>query len=129
MSYLIDSDWIADWLNGNTTATQLISALPSSGALHISIISYGEIYEGIYYSLNPTAAAQGFRRFLQAVTILPLSRRTMQVFARTRGQLRQGGNLIPDADLLIAATAMQHTLTLATRNKKHFSRIPGLILL
>ena len=53
----------------------------------------------------------------------------MQVFARTRGQLRQAGNLIPDVDLVIAATAMQRMLTLATRNKKHFSRVPGLILL
>lgn len=71
---------------------------------------------------------QGFRRFLRAVTVLPLSRRTMQVFARTRGQLRQAGNLIPDADPLIAATAVHHAPTLATRKRGHFGRVPGLML-
>jgi tRNA(fMet)-specific endonuclease VapC len=29
-------------------------------------------------------------------------------------------------DLLIAATALEHDLTLVTRNQRHFARIPGL---
>lgn len=33
-----------------------------------------------------------------------------------------------DPDLLIAATALHHDLTLVTRNRKHFERIPGLDL-
>jgi predicted nucleic acid-binding protein len=36
--------------------------------------------------------------------------------------------LIPDMDLLIAATALEHDLTLVTRNLSHFSRIPELRL-
>jgi predicted nucleic acid-binding protein len=43
--------------------------------------------------------------------------------------LRRQGNLIPDFDLLIAATALRHDLTLVTRDTAHFERIEGLQLL
>jgi predicted nucleic acid-binding protein len=128
VNYLIDTDWIVDWLKGTAAATTLLQSLATSGAFAISIISYGEVYEGIYCGTNPAAYEGVFRSFLRGVTVLPLSRATMQEFARTRGQLRQGGNLIPDADLLIAATALQRNLTLVTRNKRHFARVPGLVL-
>ncbi len=36
------------------------------------------------------------------------------------------GNLIPDLDLLIAATAFEHRLVLLTRNRRHFERTPDL---
>jgi predicted nucleic acid-binding protein len=52
----------------------------------------------------------------------------MTTFARTRAGLRARGILIPDLDLLIAATALEHDLTLLTRNRRHFDRITGLKL-
>ncbi len=42
--------------------------------------------------------------------------------------LRTRGELIGDADILIAATALVHNLPLKTLNIKHFNRIPHLIL-
>jgi tRNA(fMet)-specific endonuclease VapC len=50
----------------------------------------------------------------------------MDRFAQTRTLLRSQGMLIPDMDILIAATALAHNLTLLTRNVRHFQRIPGL---
>lgn len=52
----------------------------------------------------------------------------MERFARIRSDLRARGQLIPDLDLAIAATALEHDLTLLTRNARHFSRIPNLRL-
>jgi tRNA(fMet)-specific endonuclease VapC len=43
-----------------------------------------------------------------------------------RAELSRRGQLAPDLDLLIAATAMHYDLTLLTRNVRHFARIPGL---
>ncbi len=34
----------------------------------------------------------------------------------------------PDADLLIATTALVHNLSLATNNQRHYARIPNLTL-
>lgn len=39
--------------------------------------------------------------------------------------LESGGACFPDLDLLIAATAILPGLTLVTRNRRHFARVPG----
>ncbi len=93
------------------------------------MITYGEIYEGIYFGVNQTAHEQGFAAVLRWVDVLSLNRSIMKRYARLRGQLRQSGMLIGDADTLIAATALYYNLTLVTANTRHFSRIPQLILL
>lgn len=50
----------------------------------------------------------------------------MQRFGRIRGDLRRRSLLIGDPDILIAATTMYHDLTLVTRNRKDYERIPAL---
>jgi predicted nucleic acid-binding protein len=52
----------------------------------------------------------------------------MKRFAVLCAELCRRGQLIPDPDLLIAATARQHDLTLLTRNVCHVDRIPALRL-
>lgn len=127
MTYLVDSDWVADWLAGTASAIRLLSTLSQDG-LAISLVTYGEIYEGIYFGRDPDKSRQIFHKFLRGVDILPLTRRIMQRFARIRGDLRHKGQLISDPDILIAATAIHHDLTLLTRNVKDFQRIPELKL-
>jgi predicted nucleic acid-binding protein len=63
MTYLVDSDWLADALKGLPDAIRLVTQLASAG-IAISLISYGEIYEGIYYGKNPRAAEAVFLQFL-----------------------------------------------------------------
>ncbi len=127
MSYLLDSDLVADWLNGQQDILQLVSPIQQDG-LAISLITYGEIYEGIYFGRNPRGAEAGLRNLLRLVQVLPLNRAIMKRFAQIRGQLRQQGQIIADMDLLIAATALHHGLTLVTRNLRHFQRIPNLLV-
>jgi tRNA(fMet)-specific endonuclease VapC len=127
MTYLIDSDWIVDWLKNEPDAVRLLRTIAPDG-LAISLISVGEIYEGIYFGHDPSRHERAFRQFLRGVTVLPLSRQTMQRFARIRGDLRRIGQLIGDFAILIAATALQHSLSLVTHNRRHFQRIPGLAL-
>ncbi len=59
MTYLVDSDYVADWLKGRSAAIQLLTTLRQDG-LAISDITYGEIYEGIYYG-------RGVRAVLRSV--------------------------------------------------------------
>jgi tRNA(fMet)-specific endonuclease VapC len=65
---------------------------------------------------------------LEGYEIIGLTDPVMEFFARTRHTLRRAGNIIPDLDLLIAATAVVNGCTLMTRNLRHFQRIPGLQL-
>ena len=127
MTALVDSDRVADWLRGRPAAVQLLKSLEPDG-LAISLVTYGEVYEGIYYGRDPAGSERVFRQFLRAVDVLPLTRPIMRRFARLRGDLRRRGQLIGDPDLLIAATALHHDLTLVTGNRAHFQRIPDLRL-
>jgi tRNA(fMet)-specific endonuclease VapC len=125
--YLVDSDWIVDYLGGKQEAIIFLDALLPEG-IGVSLITLGEIYEGIYYGRDPKRTEDGFQRFLSAIRVLTLTRPIVQRFARIRGDLRRRGLLIGDPDLFIAATALHHGLTLVTRNRRHFERIPSLQL-
>lgn len=127
MKYLVDTDWVAYYLKGRESAVELLTRLAGDG-LGISLVTFGEIYEGIYYGKDPEQAEQGFREFLDWVDTVPLNRTVMKRFARIRGHLRGEGQLIGDPDTLIAATAIYYGLTLGSRNVRHFERVPGLQL-
>ena len=127
MTYLVDSDWVADYLKGRQQAVELLDTLFRDG-MGISIITFAEIYEGIYYGSDPKRNEDIFGRFLQGVTVLGISRPIARQFALIRGALRQAGQLIPQPDLFIAATAIHYGLSLVTRNVSDFQRIPGLKL-
>jgi tRNA(fMet)-specific endonuclease VapC len=126
--YLLDTDWIVDVLNGQETAIQTFLELAPAG-LAISIITYGELYEGAYYARNPQPALAGLHSFLKGKAVLPLTQPIMERFAQIRGGLpRPVRQQIGDLDILIAATCLEHNLTLLSRNLKDFQQIPGLKL-
>lgn len=127
MTYLLDSDWIIDWLKGRSPAIALVQTL-AADPLAISAVTYGEVFEGIYYGQNRREIERTFRRFLYGVTVLPVTRPIAHQFGIIRGDLRQRGLGIGDPDVFIAATAMHYALTLVTQNIRHFGRIPGLVL-
>lgn len=127
MRYLLDTDWIIDALAERRNTPALIKDLSPAG-IGISIVTIGEVYEGAYGSALPEEHLASLRQFLEPFPVLPLTDPIMERFAQLRSQLRRQGNLIPDFDLLIAATAVTHDLTLLTFNQRHFSRIPGVRL-
>lgn len=127
MKYLIDTDWVIEYLKGREPVTQTLSDLAHDG-LAISILTYGEVYEGIYFGQNPQDNEQSFQSFLRGVNIVPLTQAIMRQYANIRGTLRKKGLLIGDIDILIAATALEYDLTLLTSNTRHYERIPDLQL-
>ena len=67
---------------------------------------------------------------LRWIDVLSLDRSTMREYARISGSLRRAGMRLDAMDLLIAATALEHGLTLVTRNVAgHFDRVPELSVL
>jgi tRNA(fMet)-specific endonuclease VapC len=127
MKYLIDTDWLIDAIGAVSTALSTLQDLRMDG-LAISIVSVGEIYEGAFHAPDFVFPLQSYREFIAPFVVLPLSDPIMERFARVRADLRRQGNPIPDFDLAIGATALEHGFTLLTRNTKHFVRIPQLQL-
>jgi tRNA(fMet)-specific endonuclease VapC len=94
--------------------------------LGVSIVSLAELYEGVYRTTHRAQAEQDLTLALTDVTLLPLTDPICRLFGEQRARLRQSNQLIGDVDLLIAATCLNHDLTLLTTNPGHFQRIPGL---
>ena len=127
MRYLIDADWLIDAGIGRPRAIHVLNQLSLDGVA-VSVIAVAELYEGAFGSADPEATLAKFRKFLGSYALLPVTDRIVERFARQRAALRRQGQLIPDMDLLIAATALEENLTLVTRNLRHFDRIPDLRL-
>lgn len=125
MTYLIDSDQIINYLKGIPDVVQLIQRLMPEG-LAISAVSHAEVIAGVYGTRDPLRSEAGYRSLLQDVTILPLTEAIGEEYGRIYLELRQRGLLIAVPDMLIAATAQHHGLTLVTRNVKDFGRITTL---
>jgi tRNA(fMet)-specific endonuclease VapC len=105
----------------------VLELVPSG--LAVSIITYGELYEGAAFARNPAPALAGLHAFLKGKDMLPLTTAVMERFANIRGSLpRQIRQQIGDLDILIAATCLEHDLTLLARNLKDFHKIPNLKL-
>jgi len=126
MRYLLDADWVISFLNGRDNAIQLVRELADEG-LAVSVITYGEIYEGLLARPHPTRHISQLREFSELVDLVTLDLTIARRYAKIRSVLRGQGLLIPDNDLWIAATALARRLTLVSQDR-HFARIPELKL-
>jgi predicted nucleic acid-binding protein len=66
------------------------------------------------------------REILSRIEILPLDEAEAVRAGDLLALLEAQGNPIGIEDAWIGATALEHALTVVTRNLKHFQRIPGL---
>jgi tRNA(fMet)-specific endonuclease VapC len=62
---------------------------------------------------------------MESFSILNIGNSVIEAYCKIYRRLKQEGNLLPDADLIIAATAIAHNLTLET-NDAHFQRLKAL---
>lgn len=124
-SFLVDTDWVIDHLNGVGAATQRLRELEPQG-LAVSIISVAELWEGVLFSRDRKRTEAMFRQFIENMVVVGIDNETCQRFGQVRGTLRKKGKLVGDLDLLIAASSLRHNLTLLTNNRRHFENIDGL---
>ena len=129
MPYLIDSDWVIDYLDEVPEALVLLRQLFPDGVA-ISVVTYMEVLQGVERSPDATGARSKFDSFLRGIPVLPFSLAVAERCALLREELRrQGKRVHPRAlDLINAATALDYGFTLVTRNREDYEDIPGLVL-
>lgn len=127
MSYLIDSDVIIYHLNGVPAATQLLRRLFMEDPA-ISAITYVEVLEGIQRGSDSEIARARLDALTARVPLLDFSRAEAERCAQLRSTLWGQGRRVRSRalDLLIAATASEHGLTLVTNNPDDYADIPEL---
>lgn len=98
------------------------------GGLFVPTVVLGELYAGAYHVPSPAPLLQRITDLLIDVRVLDFDLACAEQFGKVRGSLLQKGISVPTADLMIAAVALIHNLTLVTNNTADFQRIPGLRL-
>jgi predicted nucleic acid-binding protein len=128
VSYLIDSNVVIRHLANDPIAWQLMERLAGAG-IAVSTVTYMEAYQGILRDRNPFAEA-ALNQFVTTVDVIPFSLAIARRCAELREDLRQQGKRVRSRalDLLIAATALEHELTLVTWNARDYRDISGLQL-
>lgn len=123
---LLDTDILSELLKQHPLVIQRTRLyLAEHDRLAFSIVTRYEILRGLRVKQATTQAA-AFEALCQVCTILPLTDRVVDRAAALYADLYQRGALVPDADLLIAATALVAQRVLVTNNLAHFQRIPDL---
>lgn len=128
MLYLLDTNIISYLLVNNGDAVNNFDKCLSAGnEIKIPDVVYYEVQRGLFYN-NSKKLQNLFDDFCKSQGIvkinIPVFRRAAEIYAN----LKKRGELLEDADLLIAAIAMENDATLATNNVKHMERIAGLKL-
>lgn len=123
---LLDTDILSAIMRRDAMALVHARAyLAVHSSFTLSIITRYEIMRGLQ-AKRATRQIEAFNHFCAANQVLPLTDEIIVRAAAIYGDLHRRGALIGDADILIAASALEHDLTVVTNNESHFRRIPGL---
>ncbi len=126
MSFLLDTDTCSFHLKQRGSLTHKF--IQHMGRLHVSVITIGELYTWASRAKAPPRRLQSFEDLLNDMQILEVTELVARRFGEIRAGLLDTGAATPEMDLLIAATALVHNLTLVTHNVQDFVNVPGLVI-
>ncbi len=126
MSFLLDTDICSAYLKGDNRVHGRF--VQYGGRLHVSAVTAGQLFTWALVAGPASDRMQRLLGLLRDTTFLDVNRSVSEKFGDLRAQQIRKGQTTPDTDLLIAATAMVHNLTVVTHNQKHFATVPGLSL-
>lgn len=123
---LLDTDVLSAIMRQHPLATaRARTYLATHQRFSISLITRYEVLRGLQ-ARGATRQLAAFDQFCAVSDVLPLTDEVIVQAATIYADLYRRGLLIGDADILIAATAIHHGMSVITNNKRHFSRITGL---
>ncbi len=122
-NYLLDTGIVIRHLRGHRQIVQLLRGLGKTGRLSVATVTRLEIHAGMHPD-EKYGTRKLLSRFLTYDLGIEVADRAGEYINQAR--LQQIGLSVPDA--IIAATAVQHNLTLVTLNQFDFIHIHGLSL-
>lgn len=117
--YLADTNVVSEFVK-NSPATQVMLWLQQADLLGISAVTIEEAHFGLAWQPNARKLALFNAVVQQFHAVYPVTESIAQRAGILRGQFRAQGIVRSAPDMLIAATAQEHQLIVATRNVKDF---------
>lgn len=127
MKYLLDTNIIAYWLNGNKKIETKICDI-GIDTICISFITLCELYYGAFKSEKKEENIKNIETLLSKVPVIHSNDKIAMKFGELKAKCVKTGKIIDGADLLLASFAIESKLTFVTNNLRHFKEIEGLAL-
>ncbi len=123
-SFLVDTNILIALFAGDQ---EFIEKIHAADQIVIPSIVVGELCYGARKSARVKENLERIERFIAVNVILACDAITAFRFGEVKDNLRRKGKPIPENDIWIAALALQHDLTLVSRDE-HFCEIDGLTI-
>lgn len=122
--YLLDTNIVIGLLENEPGIASFIASLDR---VFLSPIVVGELAFGAENSARPEENLARVSAFTDRFASLRVDRETAKHYGKIKSFLKRKGRPIPENDLWIAASALQHELVLVSRDQ-HFLSVEGLLL-
>jgi predicted nucleic acid-binding protein len=123
MTYLVDVNVLSEPTRPAPDAKVVSWLSANEGDFAVDSITLGELRIGILTLLpgrKRTLLERWFADVVETIDCLPWDAAASRCWAELVVESRRKGRLLPLLDGMIAATALAHGLTIATRNIQHF---------
>lgn len=122
--YLLDTNIVIALFNEDVSVR---ARMGQEIEMFVPAVVLGELYFGASKSGRANENLARVSELASTTQILSCNARTARSYGQLKTDLRAKGRMIPENDLWVAATALQHDLTLVSRDG-HFADIPRLHL-
>jgi tRNA(fMet)-specific endonuclease VapC len=123
--YLLDTNTVSYYFRGEGSVAQRIQAC-RQGDLAVSVLTDFELRFGALKAGWSVQRWNALTHALQPLLRVPLTTVECHAAAAMRNRVERPGRPVGLADLLIAATAHAHRMTLVSRNTQELGHIPDL---
>lgn len=130
MDYLLDTNACIALINGEpaTVRARMQKAAAEGAHVLVSSVAVFELWYGVAKSTKQDFNRKRLETFLAGpILVLPFEDADARTAGSVRAALEKAGRPIGAYDLLMAAQAVRHHLTLVTANVSEFSRVKGLV--
>ncbi len=121
---ILDTDVCIEILRGNERVLERRECAPDEVAT--TWITACELAYGAAKSRSAKKNQTLATEFLATLPVVGLDLPAAERFGRLKAELEVGGNILADADLMIAAITLVQGASLVTGNRRHYARIGDL---
>ncbi len=122
---LMDTNVIVRVLNGDR---ELINELSKISSFCTCTVVLGELMYGAAKSAHVVQNKQNAKSFCSRYPLLGVSNIVAEFYGEIKKDLLSHGNVMPENDMWIAATALANDMTVITQDK-HFEHIQNLMVI